>query len=158
MVCSLAAMAQPSKAADKAWSTGKITTAEDGAEIQFALEPKGVQPGGTAKLSITLTPQDPWYLYERSPDGERKASNGLPVLVHLDKPNFGTLKGPVPSLEGQEKVYSDGSKANVYNEAVTFVYEITIPAEQPEGELELAGGVGVQTCSSRDQIFRVMKS
>lgn len=151
LACSLTAFAQPPKVAEKTWSTAKIDTAEDGAEIKFVLEPKSIQPGGTAKLSIEFAPQDPWYLYERSPDGERKASNGLPVLVHLDKPAFGTVKGPVASIEAEEKSYPDGAKANVYTKAVTFVYEITIPADQAEGELDLAGGVGTQTCSSQEE-------
>lgn len=136
---------------DKTWSKGKIHTTQDAAEISFTLEPATVQPGGTAKLSIEFKSEAPWYMYERSPDGERKAENGLPILVHLDKPSFGTVKGPTASVEAEEKLYSTGSKANVYKKQVTFVYEITIPADQAEGELELAGGIGTQSCNETDE-------
>ncbi len=137
--------------ASKTWSTGKITTTNAAAEISFALEPASVAPGGTAKITVTFDSQDPWYLYERSQDGERKSENGLPVLLHLDKPAFGEVQGPTASIEAKEKVYSDGKKANVYDKPVTFVYEIKIPAEQAEGNLELAGGIGAQSCNAKDE-------
>lgn len=142
------AVAQP---AAKTWSKGNILTTNAAAEISFSLEPASVAPGGTAKLSITFATQDPWYLYERSPDGERKSENGLPVLVHLDKLAFGDVKGPTSSIPAEEKIYSDGKKANVYKKPVTFVYEIAIPAEQAEGELDLAGGIGAQSCNAKDE-------
>jgi suppressor for copper-sensitivity B len=135
----------------KSWSKGKILTTNAAAEIEFKLDPASVAPGSTAKLSVTFESQEPWYLYERSPDGERKSENGLPVLVELDKPAFGTVKGPTPSVPGEEKIYSDGKKANVYKSTVTFVYEIAIPAEQAEGDLELTGGIGAQSCNAKDE-------
>lgn len=147
-----AVFACPAQSQDaKPWSKGKITTTNAAAEISFALEPASVKPGDTAKLSITFDSQDPWYLYERSPDGERKAENGLPVLVHLDKPAFGTVKGPAASVDAEEKIYADGKKANVYKKPVTFVYEITIPADQVEGTLDLTGGIGAQSCNAKDE-------
>ncbi len=142
----------PLGAADsKPWSKGTILTTNAAAEISFTLEPASVEPGGTAKLSIEFATQDPWYLYERSPDGERTAKNGLPVLVHLDAPAFGTVNGPTASIPGEVKLYDDGEKANVYKKPVTFVYEITIPTDQTEGELDLVGGIGAQSCNSKDE-------
>ena len=131
---------------EKTWSKGKITTAEDAAEISFALEPASVQPGGKAKLTIEIAPQGNWYLYEWSSTGEPKNPGYKPVLVHLEAQKVLKVTGPTPSIEPEPKMLIDGSMANVYKKPLSFVYEIHVPENQAEGDIELTGAVAVQAC------------
>ncbi len=148
LLCGGMLAAQPLKAAEKDWSKGKINTLDSAAEIQFRLEPASVEPGGKAKLSIEIVPQDSWYLYEWSANGEPKIAGGAgkPILVHLEGTKELTISGPTPSIDPEPKLMDDGSIANVYKKPISFVYQISVPATQAEGELELNGGVAVQAC------------
>lgn len=138
------AKAQPAKE----WSTDPIPLIDDSGEIRIKLQPGTVKPGETVKLSVEFTPGDSWYLYEHSVDGEYKPKFGQPTLLHLDIPKTIKVSGPTSSIATVVKTDDEGNPANAYTKPVTFTYELTVPADQVEGELEIRGMVGVQLCTS----------
>jgi cytochrome c biogenesis protein CcdA len=123
-------------------ATGEFRTPPDGNPmLRGRIEPQTVQPGGTAKLLLTVEPSPKWHVYTQS-DVAPAGAGSRPTLISLTE-----TSGLVPArpVVDQPVVEKKGQK---WHEGVTtWTISLTVPAEAKPGQYAISGLLGYQVCS-----------
>ncbi|MEX0939513.1 MAG: thioredoxin family protein [Pirellulales bacterium] len=123
--------------------------AEDSAvAIRAYLEPRVVQPGGTAKLLITAVPDPRWHIYTRQDSDPKAIGQGKPTLIAVDAPEGFTVYQPEtndPIVE-KESAIPGGGVERYHEGDVTWSATIKVPQDVEPGDYPIQGNVGYQVC------------
>lgn len=111
------------------------------------LEPRVVEPGGTVRLVFEAIPDPTYHVYGWAAyvDEEAKSSASSPTLIALTKRNNWQADFPVASVEPQTHDIA-GATAYWHAEPVSWSIDLRVPKGTAEGEYDLAGFLGFQTC------------
>ncbi len=112
---------------------GEYRTERSHVTIRGHIQPSIVRPGGTVKLVLTAVSDAGHHVYAYAP-AEPEEGTSKPTLI--------VLKQPPSWSAGEPPVrYHEGS--------VTWTTEINVPEEVADGEYDLSGVIGYQTCTDR---------
>jgi suppressor for copper-sensitivity B len=142
--------AVPAKLAVDAFSPPASLAEYRGDRAHVALrghaEPSTVAAGGKLKLVISAVPDADWHLYAYAAEDPQQVAK--PTLIALSEPAPWTLDAVTASEEPIVKA-AEGDQPEVrYHEgAVTWTAQLTLPPDTPDGDYDLAGIFGYQTCT-----------
>ena len=99
-----------------------------------------IQPGGTAKLRLTIAPEEGWHVY---PWAETMPDSGVrPTLIAIGDTT--RLKITRPEADS-EIITKDDQQYHVGT--TTWTIDVPIPADAPSGMYAIDGLLGYQICS-----------
>jgi suppressor for copper-sensitivity B len=110
--------------------------------LQGHVEPAAVTRGGKAKLVITAVPAPGWHVYAYATKDPDTVGANKPTLIYV-APAPGWKRSAVKA-SAQPK-----GKDRYHEEPVIWTIELTVPADAPQGETQLNGYIGFQTCDSK---------
>jgi hypothetical protein len=121
--------------------TGQYVTPGGNPVVRGRIEPQVVQPGGTAKLLITVEPDPQWHVYSHS-DVAPAGPGSRPTLISLTE-----TSGLVPARPTVDQPIIEKKELKYHEGATTWTIELPIPADTKAGQYAIAGGLGYQVCS-----------
>ncbi len=115
------------------------------------VEPAAVIRGGKARLLITATPNSGWHVYAYATKDPDIIGANKPTLIYV---------APLPGWKRSEVKASAQPKTKpplaaglpterFHAQPITWTIELTVPADAPQGETQLTGYIGFQTCDSK---------
>ncbi|HEY1784753.1 MAG TPA: thioredoxin family protein [Pirellulales bacterium] len=113
--------------------------------IRGRIEPGVVAPGGKARLMLTATPAEPWYLYALADYDSDEPGNPKPTLVELESNPPITFGRPVASTEPATKMF-ETHLIRYHGREVSWSVPISIPADTRPGDYPIAGLIGFMSC------------
>ena len=120
------------------------------ADLEARIEPDGVEPGGMARLVITVAPEPPYHLYAYAAEETHEIGRGKPTLIDV-KPTAGLSFEPpattTPVLT-QASTIAPVPVERYYAGAVTWTIDMHVAADTAPGEYPISGVVRYQTCKS----------
>lgn len=117
--------------------------------IRGYVHPSIVQPGGTVKLVLTAVPDTGYHVYAYAPAEPEQGTN-KPTLIVLKQPASWSADTPQASSEPIVKESASGEPAVPYHDgSTTWTAEINVPEDVANGDYDLAGLIGYQTCTDR---------
>lgn len=120
------------------------------AAVRGYLEPAAVEPGGQAKLVLTITPTPPYHVYALA-ESEPKEPGSRPTLIGLapvDGLRFGDAVPSAPPVEHNDQITQ--SVQTYYESPVTWTINVQIAADARPGDREISGALGYQTCNANN--------
>ncbi|HTN75016.1 MAG TPA: thioredoxin family protein [Pirellulaceae bacterium] len=112
------------------------------------IEPQAVVPGGTAKLILTATPDEPYHVYAYSVVNDKKGFSPTliaPQMQKLPDWTFTAAKASTPVVT-KPSPGTGFSELTYHAGPVTWTMDFQVPTSAALGEYELAGLIGFQTC------------
>ena len=106
------------------------------------IEPAAVTRGSTAKLVITAEPNPGWHVYAYAMKDPDTVGANKPTLIYL---------APIPGWKRSavQASVQPRSKERYHEEPVTWTIELAVPPDAPQGDTQLTGYLGFQTCDSK---------
>lgn len=116
------------------------------AAVRGSIRPATVPPGGTATLSLTVTPEDGYHIYKLEPSApDPKRSPTLIAATYRGELSAGAASTDAP-VEKKPSPEEDEPPYEQYVGPVTFKVPLTVPADA-QGEQAFQGILGFQVCS-----------
>jgi thiol:disulfide interchange protein len=129
---------------EKSATPGEYRPDANQAQVVFKghLEPAAVARGGKAKLVITAEPNAGWHVYANAAKDPDVIGANKPTLIYV---------APVPGWKRSAVKASEQpkSKDRYHEQPVTWTIDFTVPADAPQGETQVTGYIGFQTCDSK---------
>ncbi len=111
-----------------------------------AAQPVQVAPGGTFQISLTAVCDEDWHIYAYAPQDPEEVAK--PTLIVIQQPAGWTMGTPAASSEPTvEEFLQDEAPIRYHDGTVTWTVPVTVPDGTQEGEYEVVGLLGYQTCT-----------
>jgi cytochrome c biogenesis protein CcdA/DsbC/DsbD-like thiol-disulfide interchange protein len=113
------------------------------------LDKLAVAPGETATLTLSITPEAGWHVYELADRLPEDRSASRPTLIVLDQRSGFEATRPVANKEVVEKIWTElgGKVDRFYPGPVTFSFRLRAADDAAIGVHQIAGYIGYQACS-----------
>lgn len=118
------------------------------AAVRGYLEPAAVEPGGHAKLVLTITPTPPYHVYALA-ESDPKQLGSKPTLIGLapaDGLKFGDAVPSAPPIE-HAAPHLPAGKLFYYEAPITWTIDVAVARDAQPGGHEIAGAVGFMSCT-----------
>ncbi|MBC8873063.1 MAG: hypothetical protein H8E44_26825 [Planctomycetes bacterium] len=127
---------------------GEYRSERSHATIRGHIQPAIVRPGDTMKLVLTAESDADWHVYAYASQDPDETSK--PTLIVLKEPSSWSLDTPQPSAEPTVKeLIPDEPQVRYHDGSVTWTSEISVPEGVADGDYDLSGVIGYQTCTDR---------
>lgn len=121
------------------------------ATVRGHIEPAAVEPGGHAKLVLTITPARPYHVYALA-EKDPKELGSKPTLIGLAPAaglTFGDGVPNAPPIE-HDAPHLPAGKLFYYEAPVTWTIPVNVAHDAQPGDYEIAGAVGFMSCTEQN--------
>lgn len=129
-------------------ASGEFRASGSAVKIRGHIEPRVVEPGGTATLVLEAIPDEGYHIYAYSEKPLENAFANKPTLIVLPKTSGLAYGQPQPSQEVVVKPAQGDLPEQRYHEGeVRWTIELRTQKDAQPGEKTIGGEIGYQVCT-----------